>query len=123
MATQQEAINFIKSNFDTELMESGGLKLVFDLGGGRSQLAFVEVNESNVQYSSPFASVDDVTAKQALEANSEYSVGMQLYGSVYVVKHVTPLADLDASEITEGFELVANIADLLEKQLIGGDKF
>lgn len=123
MATQQEAINFIKSNFDTELLESGGLKLVFDLGGGRSQLAFVEVNESNVQYSSPFASVDDVTAKQALEANSEYSVGMQLHGSVYVVKHVTPLADLDASEITEGFELVANIADLLEKQLIGGDKF
>jgi hypothetical protein len=123
MATQQEAINFIKSNYDTEPLESGGLKLVFDLGGGRSQLAFVEVNESNVQYSSPFASVDDVTAKQALEANSEYSVGMQIVGSVYVVKHVAPLGDLDASEINEGFELVANIADLLEKQLVGGDRY
>jgi hypothetical protein len=121
MATQHEAINFIKSNFKTEPFEGGGMKLVFDLGGGRTQLTFVEVSESNVQYSSPFASVDDVTAKQALEANSKFSLGMQIMGSYYVVKHVAPLADLDASEIGEGFELVANIADILEKQLVGGD--
>jgi hypothetical protein len=121
MATQQEAINFIKSNFITEQLQNGSLKLEFDLGGGRSQLSFVEVNELNIQFLSPFASVDDVTAKQALEANSEFSLGMQIVGGYYMVKHYAPLPDLDASEITEGFELVANIADILEKQLVGGD--
>jgi hypothetical protein len=123
MATQQEAISFIKSNFKTEPLDGGGMKLIFDLGGGRSQLSFVEVSESNVQFSSPFASLDDVTAKQALEANSEFSLGMQIMGNFYVVKHVAPLADLDASEINEAFELVANIADMLEKRLVGGDNF
>lgn len=117
MATQQEAINYIKANYNTAPLEDGGLKLTFDLGEGRSQLAFVEVNEVNVIYSSPFASVDDVTAKQALEANSQYSLGMQIDGTVYVIRHVAPLADLDASEMSDGFFLVANIADLLEKQL------
>ncbi len=123
MATQQEAINYIKPNFNTEPLEDGGLKLTFDLGEGRSQLAFVNVNESNVLYGSPFASVNDVTAKQALEANAQFSLGMQMVGDVYVVKHVAPLADLDASEISDGFFLVANIADLLEKELVGGDRF
>jgi hypothetical protein len=122
MATQSEVLNFIKSNYETEVLSGGDLKLVFDLGGGRSQLAFVDVNESNAQFSSPFATLDDVTAKQALEANSEYSVGMQMVGNWYVIKHVVPLADLDASEVSEAFELVANIADMLEKKLVGGDK-
>ena len=122
MATQSEVLNFIKSNYETEVLSGGDLKLVFDLGGGRSQLAFVDVNESNAQFSSPFATLDDVTAKQALEANSEYSVGMQMVGNWYVIKHVVPLADLDASEVSEAFELVTNIADMLEKKLVGGDK-
>lgn len=122
MASQQEAINFIKSNFVTETYNDG-LKLIFDLDEGRSQLVFVFVDEFKVQYLSPFASIDDVTPKQALEANSEFSVGMQIVDNhLYVVKHVAPLADLDASEIAEGFELVANIADQLEKKLVGGDK-
>lgn len=122
MATQNEVLNFIKSNYETEVLSGGDLKLVFDLGGGRSQLAFVDVTESNAQFSSPFATVNDVTAKQALEANAEYSVGMQLIGNWYVIKHVVPLADLDASEVSAAFDLVANIADMLETKLVGGDK-
>ena len=122
MATQNEVLNFIKSNYETEVLSGGDLKLLFDLGEGRSQLAFVDVTELNAQFSSPFATVDDVTAKQALEANAEYSVGMQLIGNWYVIKHVVPLADLDASEVSTAFELVANIADMLEKKLVGGDK-
>lgn len=122
MATQNEVLNFIKSNYETEVLSGGDLKLAFDLGEGRSQLAFVDVTEANAQFSSPFATVDDVTAKQALEANAEYSVGMQLIGNWYVIKHVVPLADLDASEVATAFELVANIADMLEKKLVGGDK-
>lgn len=123
MASQQEAIKFIKSNYNTEELGEGTLKLVFDLGDGRSQLVIATVNESNVQFSSPFAKVDDVTAKIALEANSEFSLGMQIIGDFYMVKHVAPLADLDASEINDAFEMIANIADELEKKLLGGDAY
>ena len=79
MATQSEVLNFIKSNYETEVLSGGDLKLVFDLGGGGSQLAFVDVTESNAQFSSPFATLDDVTAKQALEANS-MAAGSKLKG-------------------------------------------
>jgi hypothetical protein len=123
MATQQEVRNFIKSNYNVDELDNGSFKTVFDLGGGRSQLVFLTVNEYNVQYQSPFASVDDVSAKQALEANSEFNLGIQLQGNYYMVVHMAPLADLDASEIGEGFEYVTNVADVLEKKLVGGDKF
>ena len=123
MATQLEVRNFIKSNYEVEVMDGGDFKLVFELDGGRSQLVFVDVTESNAQFSSPFASVDDISAKQALEANAGFSLGMQIISNYYVVKHVVPLADLDASEVTAAFDLVANIADMLEKSVVGGDRF
>ena len=123
MATQQEVRNFIKSNYNCDELDNGSFKTVFDLGGGRSQLVFLTVNDYNVQYQSPFASVDDVSAKQALEANSEYNLGVQLQGDYYMIVHLAPLADLDASEIGEGFEYVTSVADALEKKLVGGDQF
>ena len=122
MATQLEAINYIKSNYRHDVLDNGILKLIFNLDGGRSQLVFADVTDVNIQYLSPFASIDEVTPKQALDANSKYSIGMQLVGNQYMIKHVAFLADLDASEITEGFSLVAIIADELENQLVGGDK-
>jgi hypothetical protein len=122
MASKQEAINFIKSTYRCEEISGGTLKFVFELDGGRSQLVFADVNDSNIQYLSPFATVNDVTAKQALEANADYSVGMQIVGDQYMIKHLAFLADLDESEIDGGFRVVANVADELEQKLIGGDK-
>ena len=99
MATQQEVRNFIKSKYRCEEITGGTLKFIFDLDAGRSQLVFADINDSNIQCLSPFATVNDVTAKQALEANSNYSVGMQLVGERYMIKHLAFLADLDESEI------------------------
>jgi hypothetical protein len=122
MASKHEATNFIKSTYRCEEISGGTLKFVFELDGGRSQLVFADVNDSNIQYLSPFASVNDVTAKQALEANADYSVGMQIVGDQYMIKHLAFLADLDESEIDGGFRLVANVADKLEQKLVGSDK-
>lgn len=122
MATQQEVRNFIKSKYRCEEINGGTLKFIFDLDAGRSQLVFADINDSNIQYLSPFATVNDVTAKQALEANSNYSVGMQLVGEQYMIKHLAFLADLDESEIENAFGVVANVADELEQKLVGGDQ-
>jgi len=122
MATQIEVIYYIKANYRCEELAAGSLKFIFELDGGRSQLVFADVTETVIQYSSPFASINEVTAKQALDANSDYSLGMQIIGDLFVIKHVAFLADLDESEIRGGFQLVANIADALENKLVGGDK-
>ncbi len=123
MASQQEAIDFIKSNYRFDELQGGMLKFVFDLDGGRSQLVFVIVGETIVEYFSPFGDVSDVTAKQALDAISGYSFGMQLVDGQFVVKHVVFLENLDASEIKDGFQIVASIADELENKLVGGDNY
>lgn len=122
LATQNEVIDFIKSNFKHE-QDGMTFKLIYDLGDGRSQVVFAFVNEHNIQFSSPFGSVNDVTPKQALDANAVFSCGMQLVGDTYFVRNVAPIENLDASEVTDGFELVAAIADDLENQLVGGDKY
>lgn len=121
MATVAEAKQFIDSNYDTELLEDGSFKIIFKGDEGRTQLVFVDINDVNLQVSSPFASVEDVTPKQALSANAKYGIGMQLLGKYYVVKHYMFLEDVDASEILEGLRLVAGIADDLEQELVGTD--
>lgn len=123
MASQQEAIDFIKSNYAFNELQGGMLNFVFDLEAGRSQMVFVLVDDTKIEYFSPFGDVSDVTAKQALDAISSYSFGMQIIDDEFVVKHVVFLENLDASEIKDGFHIVASIADELEKKLVGGDNY
>jgi hypothetical protein len=122
MATQAEVKKYIEDNYQCEVFDDGSYKLIFTGDDGRSQLLFVLLNEGNIQMSSPFASAEDVTPKQALVANAKYSMGMQLIGDHYVIKHFVPIEDVDASEIKEGFSLVCAIADQLEESLVGTDK-
>jgi hypothetical protein len=122
MATAAEAKQFIESNYDFKILEDQSYRIIFNGDDGRTQLVFVDVNDTNIQVSSPFASVEDVTPKQALTANAKFSLGMQLMGDYYIVKYFMLLADVDSSEILDGFRLAAAIADDLEKELVGADK-
>ena len=118
MAIVAEAKQFIESNYDFKILEDQSYRIIFNGDDGRTQLVFVDVNDTNIQVSSPFASVEDVTPKQALTANAKFSLGMQLMGDYYIVKYFMLLA----SEILDGFRLTAAIADDLEKELVGADK-
>lgn len=124
MATQAQVRQFIEENYKYDVLESGLLKILFTGEDGRSQLIFVAINDLNIQISSPFAKTEDVTPKQALEANTKFSLGIQLFfGELFVVKHYVELADIDESEIRENFKLVASVADDLEKELVGSDNY
>jgi hypothetical protein len=123
MATIAEIKKFLENTYNYEVLESGTYKIIMDGDGGRSQLVFVEVNDTWLNVLSPFAEMDDVTPKQALLANSEYILGMQTLGDTYCVKYVALIADLDESEVVTGIEYAAGIADQLERELVGGDKF
>ena len=122
MATQSELIAFIESNYDCTF-DGDSAKLVWSwTNDDRTQLVFVQVTDGYMRCTSPFARLDDVTPKQALEANASWQVGMQLQGDYYVIKNVLPIADMDASEVKAAFSMVAEPADELEKLLIGGDR-
>lgn len=123
MATVAEIKKFLEKTYNYDVLDSGTYKIVMDDDGGRSQLVFVEVNDTWLNVLSPFAEMDDVTPKQALLANSEYVLGMQILGDTYCVKYVALIADLDESEVVTGIEYAAGIADQLERELVGGDKF
>jgi hypothetical protein len=123
MATESEIKKFIEKNYNFEVLDSGAYKIVMDGDDGRSQLVFVEVGDTWFNAFSPFADMDDVTPKQALLANAEYILGMQILGNMYCVKYAVLIADLDESEVVFGIQYTVGIADQLEKELVGGDKF
>ncbi|MBD92052.1 MAG: hypothetical protein CME56_03895 [Halieaceae bacterium] len=122
MATQSELIAFIESNYNCTF-DGDSAKLVWSWANeDRTQLVLVQVTEGYMRCTSPFARLDDVTPKQALEANASWQVGMQLSGDYYVIQNVLPIADMDASEVKAAFSMVAEPADELEKLLTGGDR-
>lgn len=123
MASQSEVQNYIKNNINSELIDDGLLKIIYDLGEGRSQLVYAFISDVSLNISSPFAKAEDVTPKQALKAVDGISFGIGMLEDWYVVRHVVPIADLDESEIITGLEVVAQIADDLEDSLVGGDAF
>ena len=123
MATQKEVINFIKKNLNSEEVGEASFKIVYDLGDGRTQLLVIYVGEFGMNVASPFATTEDVTPKQALNAAKDFGLGIGIRGDFYEVKAFVLLADLDESEIHTSFELVTSIADELEEALVGGDSF
>jgi hypothetical protein len=121
MATQKEAIQFIRDNFPSENVDESLIKIVVGWDDGRSQLVFAEVLETVIAVSSPFAERTAISAEQAINANTSiFGIGMA--GDWFALKHVLPLADLDASELQIGISGLAEIADELEKKLGLGDK-
>ena len=123
MATKQQAIDFMKSKYTVEDLGDDMFKMLFNLQNGRSQLIFASFNDSWIQFSSKFASVDELTPKQALEASSDWICGIQLIGEGYFVRNVVSLKDLDESDFVENLELVMNVADSIEEKSVGGDNW
>ena len=123
MATQAEAISFIKSTYVIANEDDGMMFLMFDQGDGRSQGVFVFVDEMKMGISSAFATTKSISADQALNAASDKAFGIGREGDYYVVKHVVPIADLDPSVVIVGIEITANMADELESALGLGDVF
>lgn len=122
MATVSEIRKFIERSYSYEVVNDL-YKILFEWDGGRSQIVFIEVNDTWFNALSPFASFEDLTPKQALQANAEYMLGMQAFADMYCIKYVVPIADLDESEVVVGLSYAAEIADLIEESLLGEDKF
>lgn len=122
MATQAEAIKFLKSNYQAEDVGDNLYKVVVDYEDNRSQLVFVGIFEHVITLNSPFASEDDLSAKQALTATSDGLFGLKQFGTLYTISNLLFVEDLDPSEFNKGIHFLAKTADDLEKSLVGGDR-
>jgi hypothetical protein len=121
MATQAETLSHIKSSYQCEELDGGILKLILVDSDGRSQLAFIHVDEYKMQVMSPFAKTSQITDSQAIDICESSVLGVGKLGDLYVVKNAVPIADLDPSEVTVGIENTMLMADGFEKELGLGD--
>ena len=123
MATKQQAIDFLNSKYTTQDLVDDTFKLEFNINSGRTQVVLIEINDNWLIMGSAFATAEDLTPKQALEAAGEWICGIQMTGDTYIVRNVLPIEDLDESELQNGMHLVLEVADNLEQKYTNKNTF
>jgi hypothetical protein len=122
LATQNEVISFIKSNYTVNQFEENIFGLRFDLGNDRSQMVIVTVVEGMIATSSPFARIGQITDSQAL-AESSILAPICKFGEFYVTSKSMMLETIDPQEITSIMAITCYAADGLEKKFGHTDEF
>lgn len=129
MATWEDLSSYVKRNYRVD-EHDGVLRLVFDVGDGRSQMvllsreALLDGREEWVQIASPFAELGNVSLQRVLEITGGIVCGgAGLVGRTLVLKHAVPLADMSVEEFERPLALVMGTADRLERDLAGGDNY
>lgn len=129
MATWREVESYLSSHYIIEKIGPSIIKLVFDVGNGRSQVVTVEGlaldgEHAVVSFASPFARVGQITPQQLVnQMSNNNALGVVMIGDMYALANVAPLQNLDANEIEWPLLYVTNIADIWERELGQGDDF
>lgn len=123
MATQEEALSYVRRKFVTRELSESAVTLTMELKDERSQLMIIRVDENWIHFESGFAKIGTVDPLEAAQLANEYILGIQATDEVFLVRHVIPLENLDESEVNDGIMLVSSIGDELEKKLTGEDLF
>lgn len=129
MATWDDLVSYLKSNYKIAVEKPGFLGLGFNSGDGRSQRVIVEVagNDEIGVWAKVFSPVADFSAKSleaaCREASNLVCGGIMVLDDVIWLSDSIPLANLDANEIDFPLRAVVATADILEQKLTGGDRF
>jgi hypothetical protein len=128
MTTWGQVTLLLVALYDVLQEDTESLDVQIPTGDGRTQVVTVrhipgsEPEEGWVAMESPVAKVDDVELERALARSEDLLVGglSQRMGFV-TVRHVAPLATLDAADLARPMVAVARAADDLEETLLGRD--
>ena len=129
MATWQELVGFVKTNYQIHLEEDEHLSLNFNTTGLRTQMIhlFLEVDSLGNEWmavSSAIGTVGQGDLEPVLKlANERICGGLVIFDEIVAVRHCVPLENADPDEVTLPIGFVANIADELEKIYSGTDNF
>jgi len=131
MASWQEIIAHIESQYTMTRMGENMIALTFGFQDGRSQalaIAYaptVGPMPAHIKFFSQIGDRKKLKRKlgDILEESGDYPFGVTCLGNWVGVVH-TALADtIDAPEIDVPLELLAGVADELERRFTGGDEF
>jgi hypothetical protein len=122
MATQQQVLEFIRTNYKHEPVSETIVKLLVPLSSGRTQMVYAGVTEEELQVTSPVAWQENVSAERVLEANTSM-FGIVSVNGAFGLKHNTFLQEINESEIEKAFIVLAVHADELEQTLGLNDEF
>ena len=127
MADWDALRGYIKSNYKIADDKLSALKLLFDVGGGRSQAVIVsQLGDSGwVEVSTAVCNESQLDAREALRRNNKMVVGglAMFDDGTIIFRHSFPLANLDPNEFEEPLHIAANFGDQLERELAGADVY
>ena len=130
MATWNDVVSYMRSNYKVSDEQPNMIKLVFDLGNLRTQVVVVwhitlnDGQEHWAQIESPFGELGTFNLAHALQQSADSVCGgIGLFGNLVTFRHAVPLADLSIGELERPLALVTTTADRLEQALTGGDAY
>lgn len=90
-----------------------------------SRMTFPPEGEEWAVIESPFAEIDAIDIKNALTESAKLVVGGigVFQGTLLTLRHALPLENMQVNEFERPLLLVTTGADMLEEQLVGGDRF
>ena len=134
MATWDQLRQYLQETYEHEPFgDQGGLRMLFDLGQGRSQVIVIEPqrlmdgHEEWAVIESPIGDLRQIDLPRALrEMGMKVCGGLAAAGNapdLLVMRHSVPLANLDMNEFERPIRLLLHSADALERELVGEDRF
>ncbi len=130
MATWQDLVTFVRTEYRVTRMESDEVRLLLEFEDERRQMVILarevlDKREEWVQIASPCGRADEVDLRQLLAELGETSVvgGAVIMGEYVVLRHALPLENLDINEFVDPLALIAGTADMIEERYVGGDGY
>jgi hypothetical protein len=126
MANWNEVKSFLTSGLNAKEANSGVLTMTISYTDGRSQLVVVGgrvfKDAQWIDISSPVGTLSAGNINVALEVLANATCGgLVKIGDTHAVRHCIPIADVSNDELIGPLKIVAEVADLLEEKLVGGD--
>lgn len=129
MASWDDLVRWVRVRYEVMAQDVDSLTFRLPTHGERTQLVYVHHKgmvdgQDWLQIESPIARLDDIDPRALLVAAERAVVGGAVaVDGVAVFRHAAPLEDLSFAEFDGPFRLVTGIADELEHELTGTDRF
>jgi len=130
MATWATVKDYLLANYKCSPYREDGLKLTFDVGGGRSQVIIVQWAGKSVEqaawvdFHSPIGRLTRVDLRKGVMRTTDFVVGgISSLGDIATLRSSMPLENLDRNEIESPLHTLLGIADQLESELTGADDY
>ena len=121
MAIWSELKEFLYQTYKIESDSGDTLRMLFNVGAGRSQFISVHNFDPMVTFSTPFGKVGEINPELVLQSAVPFGVAQT--GEFYMLIHTAWLATLDELEVRAPIEVLVTKADEIEKRLTGKDRF